>query len=202
MSWIKTRSRQSCGVLWRRVGSVGTPVDRAERHLRHRPTIASPPEETGQTLGLCDESATGTLHSTRSLRHMGITSSYSSSSSMHGRGRTNHLSGPRSGPPPTAANLARSTSESAVFGRATYRFGEPYSARIQQRHRLLAAPRTAPTHDLPQRPRTTSPPGVRIEVFNRLMPGRDDYPEVIAAIVARLVNGDRAGAECGMAEIT
>jgi hypothetical protein len=32
-------------------------------------------------------------------------------------------------------------------------------------------------------------------MFNRLMPDRDDYPEVIAAIVARLVSGDRPGAE-------
>lgn len=45
------------------------------------------------------------------------------------------------------------------------------------------------------------PPRVRIEVFNRLMPDRDDYPEVIAAIVAQLVSGDRPGAERGMAEI-
>ncbi len=47
----------------------------------------------------------------------------------------------------------------------------------------------------------TSPLGVRIEVFNRLMPDRDDYPEVIAAIVAQLVSADRAGAERSMAKI-
>ena len=33
------------------------------------------------------------------------------------------------------------------------------------------------------------------------MPDRDDYPEVIAAIVARLVSGDRTGAERGMEDI-
>jgi 5-methylcytosine-specific restriction endonuclease McrA len=33
------------------------------------------------------------------------------------------------------------------------------------------------------------------------MPDRDDYPEIIAAIVAQLVNGNRAGAERGMTEI-
>ena len=38
-------------------------------------------------------------------------------------------------------------------------------------------------------------------MFNRLIPDRDDYPEVIAAIVERLVNGDRVGAERSMAEI-
>jgi hypothetical protein len=33
------------------------------------------------------------------------------------------------------------------------------------------------------------------------MPDRDDYPEVIAAIVGQLVNGDRGAAERGMADI-
>lgn len=40
-----------------------------------------------------------------------------------------------------------------------------------------------------------------MEVFNRCMQDRVNYPEVIAAVVARLVSGDRAGAECSMAEI-
>lgn len=40
-----------------------------------------------------------------------------------------------------------------------------------------------------------------IFLFNRLMPDKDDYPEVIAAVVARLVSGDRAGAEHSMADL-
>lgn len=38
-------------------------------------------------------------------------------------------------------------------------------------------------------------------LFNRLMPDRDDYPEVIAVIVTQLVSGDREGAERLVAEI-
>src|SRR5690348_7456632 len=38
-------------------------------------------------------------------------------------------------------------------------------------------------------------------LFNRLMPDRDDYPEVIAVIVTQLVSGDRGGAERLVAEI-
>jgi HNH endonuclease len=40
-----------------------------------------------------------------------------------------------------------------------------------------------------------------VVLFNRLMPDRDDYPEVIAAIVGQLVSGDRGSAERGMAAI-
>src|SRR6266571_2467367 len=39
----------------------------------------------------------------------------------------------------------------------------PYSAEVQQRHRPRTTPgKPPPDSDLPQRPRTTSPPGVRI----------------------------------------
>jgi HNH endonuclease len=38
-------------------------------------------------------------------------------------------------------------------------------------------------------------------LFNRLMPDSDSYPVVIAEVVARLVRGDRAGAERSMAAI-
>jgi hypothetical protein len=40
-----------------------------------------------------------------------------------------------------------------------------------------------------------------VMVFNRLMSEQDNYPEAIAAIVSRLVSGDRAGAERDMAGI-
>ena len=44
----------------------------------------------------------------------------------------------------------------------------PYSTRVKQRHSLRAAPWDCHrSHDLPQRPRTTSPPRVRIEGISR-----------------------------------
>lgn len=40
-----------------------------------------------------------------------------------------------------------------------------------------------------------------VMLFNRLMLQQEDYPQVIAEIVARLVSGDRTGADRRMADI-
>jgi len=57
--------------------------------------------------------------------------------------------------------------------------------------------RLRPIADQRQLPRTTSLPSSHHGVipFNRLVPDRDDYPRIVAAIAARLVNSNRVGAE-------